>query len=83
MAVFSGEPAIAELYKEWNKINREKLSLYYENKDPTVPLVDNKEFRSIKNMVIKAVMELPQEVVMRSDDLRCNTHSFCRTADCG
>lgn len=58
----STEPAIEELYKEWNKVNREKLSLYYENKDPTVPLVDNKEFRSIKNMIVKAVMELPLDV---------------------
>ena len=58
----STEPAIEELYKEWNKVNREKLSLYYENKDPTVPLVDNKEFRSIKNMIIKAVMEMPHDV---------------------
>ena len=58
----SSEPTIEELYKEWNKANREKLSLYYENKDPTVPLVDNKEFRSIKNMIIRAVMEMPPEV---------------------
>ena len=56
------EPAIEELYKEWNKVNREKLSLYYENIDATVPLVDNKEFRSTKNMIIKAVMELPPDV---------------------
>lgn len=62
VAHLSSEPAIEELYKEWNKVNREKLSLYYEKKDPTVPLVDNKEFRSIKNMIIKAVMELPPEV---------------------
>ena len=62
VAHFATEPAIDELYKEWNKVNREKLSLYYENKDPTVPLVDNKEFRSIKNIIIKAVMELPPEV---------------------
>jgi hypothetical protein len=58
----SSEPAIEELYEEWNKVNREKLSLYYENKDPTVPLADNKEFRSIKNMIVKAVMELPLDV---------------------
>lgn len=69
VALLSHEPVIAELYKEWNKVNHEKLSLYYENKDPTVPLVDNKEFRSIKNMIIKAVMEMPQEVVMRSDEI--------------
>ena len=62
VAHLSAEPAIEELYKEWNKVNREKLSLYYENKDPTVPLVDNKEFRSIKNMIIKAVLELPPDV---------------------
>ena len=59
VAQLSAEPAIEELYKEWNKINREKLSLYYENQDPTVPLADNKEFRSIKNMIIKAVSEMP------------------------
>ena len=62
VAHLSAEPSIEELYKEWNKVNREKLSLYYENKDPTVPLVDNKEFRSIKNMIIRAVMEIPPDV---------------------
>ena len=62
VAQLSTEPTIEELYKEWNKANREKLSLYYENKDPTIPLVDNKEFRSIKNMIIRAVMEMPPEV---------------------
>ena len=61
VAQISHEPAIEELYKEWNKVNREKLSLYFENKDPTVPPVDNKEFRSIKNMIIKAVMEMPPD----------------------
>lgn len=60
VAALSNEPAIAGLYKEWNKINREKLSLYYENKDPTVPLVDNKEFRSINNMIIRTVLEMPE-----------------------
>ena len=62
VAHLASEPAIEELYEEWNKVNREKLSLYYENKDPTVPLVNNKEFRSIKNMIIKAVVEMPPEV---------------------
>ncbi len=50
---------ISGLYKEWNKINREKLSLYREKKEPDIPLEDNPEFRSIKNKIIKAVLELP------------------------
>ena len=65
----SSEPTIEELYKEWNKVNREKLSLYYENKNPTVPLVDNKEFRSIKNMIIRAVMELPPDVEIEASEV--------------
>lgn len=69
VAQLSAEPAIEELYKEWNKVNREKLSLYYENKDPTVPLVDNKEFRSIKNMIIKAVMELPPDIEIATSEV--------------
>lgn len=63
--LLAGEPGIEKLYEEWNKINREKLSLYYENEDSTVPLVDNKEFRCIKNTIIKTVMEMPQDVRMR------------------
>ena len=63
--LLASEPNIEKLYEEWNKVNREKLSLYYENKDPTVPLVDNKEFRSIKNTIIRAVLEMPQDARMQ------------------
>ena len=51
---------IAELYDEWNAINREKLSLYHEKELPVVPLEDNKEFRSIKNESIKYAAQLAQ-----------------------
>ena len=48
---------IAKLYSKWNEINREKLSLYHEKKLPDIPLEDNKEFRSIKNVIVKAAVE--------------------------
>ena len=51
---------IAELYNEWTAINREKLSLYHEKELPPVPLEDNKEFRSIKNEIIKFAAQLAQ-----------------------
>ena len=51
---------IAKLYSEWNRVNQEKLSLYYDKKKPDIPLEDNKEFRSIKNMIIKAAVEIIQ-----------------------
>ena len=49
---------IADFYAEWNNINRQKLSIYHDKPDPDIPLEDNKEFRSIKNTIIKAVLEL-------------------------
>lgn len=56
------DPGIAALYAKWNAINREKLSLYHEKKTPNIPLEDNKEFRSIKNdllRLMKALSQLP------------------------
>lgn len=46
---------LAKLYSKWNDINREKLTLYYDNEKPDIPLEDNKEFRSIKNYILKSV----------------------------
>ena len=56
------DPGIAALYTKWNEVNREKLSLYHEKKTPNIPLEDNKEFRSIKNdllRLMKALSQLP------------------------
>ncbi len=47
---------VAELYAEWNRVNREKLSLYYERRKPDIPLEDNPVFHSLKNAVIKAAL---------------------------
>lgn len=49
---------LSELYSKWNEINNEKLSLYYDNKNKTIPIEDNKEFRSIKNKIIQAVLNM-------------------------
>ena len=48
----SKDEGIAKLNAEWNRINREKLSMYHEKETPDIPLVENKELRSIKNSVI-------------------------------
>ena len=49
---------LSEMYEKWNDINREKLSLYYDaKKKPDIPIEDNKEFRSLKNMIIKFAKE--------------------------
>ena len=54
------DPGIAALYAKWNEVNREKLSLYHEKKTPDIPLEDNKEFRSIKNDLLRLMKTLSQ-----------------------
>ena len=46
------------MYARWNGVNRLKLALYYDSgNDKDIPIETNKEFRSLKNMLIKAVQE--------------------------
>ena len=53
------DAGIASLYEKWCEVNRQKLSMYHDIvKEPDVPLEDNKEFRSLKNAVIQAALEI-------------------------
>ena len=61
---------IADFYAEWNNINRQKLSIYHDKPDPDIPLEDNKEFRSIKNAIIRAVLELESDTEMTVADFK-------------
>jgi len=56
VAELAKDDRVAEFYAEWNNVNREKLSMYYDKPKPDIPLEENKEFRSIKNSVIKAAV---------------------------
>ena len=54
------DEGIASLYSKWNEVNREKLSLYHEKETPDIPLEYNKEFRSIKNDLLRSFRILSQ-----------------------
>ncbi len=62
VAELAKDKNLSELYSKWNEINREKLSLYYDKEKPTIPLEDNKEFRSIKNYILKSVNQISKTV---------------------
>ncbi len=55
VAELAKDENLSGLYSKWNEINKEKLSLYYDKEKPIIPLEDNKEFRSIKNYILKSV----------------------------
>lgn len=55
VAELAKDKNLSKLYTRWNEINREKLSLYYDKEKADIPLEDNKEFKSIKNYILKSV----------------------------
>lgn len=61
IAELARDSRIADFYAEWNRLNREKLSTYFDKPKPDIPLEENKEFRSIKNSVIKAVVLMTEQ----------------------
>ncbi len=69
VSVLAKDKNIAEFYKKWNEINREKLSLYHEKETPDIPLEDNKEFRSIKNVIIRSAVEFGQSQTMQNQNM--------------
>ncbi len=54
VAELAKDEGIARLNSEWNKVNREKLSLYFEKKEPDISLENNPEFSSIKNVIVRS-----------------------------
>ncbi len=68
-------PEIAELYAEWNRLNREKLSVYYDSRnDEDIPLEENDEFRSLKNQLISYVLKLSESISHTSQQGVDNTN---------
>lgn len=60
VAELAKDERIAALYAEWNKVNHEKLSVYYDKPKSDIPLEENKEFRDIKNAVLRSAVLMMQ-----------------------
>ena len=76
----SADPQVAAIYREWDKANREKLSLYYKKKGDPIPLELNKEFRSLKNAVIRAAGPMMLEQSSRQPSAEAVAKALCRIA---
>lgn len=55
---FSKDPRIAELYNLWYEQKESGIRFYQDEMPERVPLVDNPEFRTIKNMILQEAENL-------------------------
>lgn len=65
---FAKDPRIAELYNLWYEQKESGIRFYQDEMPERVPLVDNPEFRTIKNMILQeaenlAFANLPDRVI--------------------
>ena len=70
---FSKAPHIAELYDLWYEQKESGIRFYKDETPERVPLVDNPEFRTIKNMILQeaenlAFADLPVQITQEKQD---------------
>ena len=70
---FSKDPRIAELYNLWYEQKESGIRFYQDEMPERVPLVDNPEFRTIKNMILQeaenlAFADLPVQMTQEKQD---------------
>ena len=70
---FSKDPRIAELYDLWYDQKESGIRFYQDEMPERVPLVDNPEFRTIKNMILQeaenlAFADLPVQITQEKHD---------------
>lgn len=67
MAQFAEQTEIKRCYQEWCVCKDEIFQTYKDEEIPAIPMVNNKEFRSIKNQIISASVQLNEENVYIQD----------------
>lgn len=62
------QPQVAQCYEEWNRL-RDEIGSYYKDKPGEhLPLSQQKEFRVIKNMIVREAENIRQSVLTFEDD---------------
>lgn len=67
MAQLAEQNEIKRCYQEWCVCKDEIFQTYKDEEIPAIPMVNNKEFRSIKNQIISASVQLNEESVHTQD----------------
>ncbi len=58
LAELAKDKQISQLYKKWCELERLKHKIYTQKEPELPPLADNKVFKPVKNMVIRAVLDM-------------------------
>ena len=60
---------VAKLYEKWCEFERTKYKMYTQKETEFPPLVDNPQFKSVKNMIINTVLEMDNSILIEKENL--------------
>ncbi len=58
LAELAKDKQVSQLYEKWCELERLKYKLYTQREPELPPLADNKVFKPVKNMIIRAVLDM-------------------------
>lgn len=64
LAELAKDKQVLQLYEKWCELERLKYKIYTQREPELPPLADNKVFKPVKNMIIRAVLEMQVEPVL-------------------
>ena len=62
------DPRVSKAYELWQQLREKVLSTYSKDLPPRLPLSAQKEFKSVRNMVIRETLRMSQELVQSESD---------------
>lgn len=62
------DPRVANAYELWQQLREKVYSTYSKDLPPRIPLSAQKEFKSVRNMVIRETLRMSQELVQSEAD---------------
>lgn len=71
----SEDKRISELYQVWGKWQNEIFSVYQDKLSPLPPLSEQKQFKSLKNMVIQEALKIAVHGITFEDEFQSKEHA--------
>lgn len=69
------DPRVSELYQTWGNWQNELLSVYQSKRSPLPPLSEQKQFKSLKNMVIQEALKIAEHSITFEDEFQVKEYA--------
>ena len=81
LAELAKDKQVSQLYEKWCELERLKYKIYTQREPDLPSLADNKVFKPVKNMIIRAVLEMQVESILSEIEIEPEMDDALSTED--